>query len=194
MVPQYRTMVKYTLYYCRDIYSFTIEKQEIYAMRRIVLAAAVIAAILTTNSCKKTQEKQSLTKEVSFKKEGELSLMKAETDSVVATLDIEIADDAYETETGLMYRKSMQDDRGMLFVFDDEIRRSFYMKNTEFALDIIFINSKNEIVSIQKNAQPLDQTSLPSEAPAMLVLEVNAGLSDQWTLEPGDKIRWRVIN
>ena len=68
------------------------------------------------------------------------------------------------------------------------------MKNTEFALDIIFINSKNEIVSIQKNAQPLDQTSLPSEAPAMLVLEVNAGLSDQWTLEPGDKIRWRVIN
>ena len=194
MVPQYRTMVKYTLYYCRDIYSFTIEKQEIYAMRRIVLAAAVIAAILTTNSCKKTQEKQSLTKEVSFKKEGELSLMKAETDSVVATLDIEIADDAYETETGLMYRKSMQDDRGMLFVFDDEIRRSFYMKNTEFALDIIFINSKNEIVSIQKNAQPLDQTSLPSEAPAMLGLEVNAGLSDQWTLEPGDKIRWRVIN
>ncbi|AVI49992.1 hypothetical protein C5O00_01945 [Pukyongia salina] len=163
-------------------------------MRRIVLAAAVLAAILTTNSCKKTQEKQSLTKEVSFKKEGELSLMKAETDSVVATLDIEIADDAYETETGLMYRKSMQDDRGMLFVFDDEIRRSFYMKNTEFALDIIFINSKNEIVSIQKNAQPLDQTSLPSEAPAMLVLEVNAGLSDQWTLEPGDKIRWRVIN
>jgi len=163
-------------------------------MRIIVLAAAVLAAILTTNSCKETQEKQSLTKEVSFKKEGELSLMKAETDSVVATLDIEIADDAYETETGLMYRKSMQDDRGMLFVFDDEIRRSFYMKNTEFALDIIFINSKNEIVSIQKNAQPLDQTSLPSEAPAMLVLEVNAGLSDQWTLEPGDKIRWRVIN
>ncbi|KAA3623355.1 MAG: DUF192 domain-containing protein [Flavobacterium sp.] len=163
-------------------------------MKRIVLAAAVLAAILTMNSCKETQEKKSLTKEVSFKKEGELSLLKAETDSIVARLDIEIADDDYETETGLMYRKSMQDDRGMLFVFDDEIRRSFYMKNTEFALDIIFINSKNEIVSIQKNAKPLDQTSLPSEAPAMMVLEVNAGLSDQWKLEPGDKIQWRVIN
>ncbi len=163
-------------------------------MKRIMLTAAFLAAFLTMNSCKETQEKKSLTKEVNFKKEGELSLLKAETDSIVASLDIEIADDAYETETGLMYRKSMQDDRGMLFVFDDEIRRSFYMKNTEFSLDIIFINSKNEIVSIQKNAKPLDQTSLPSEAPAMLVLEVNAGLSDQWTLEPGDKIQWRVLN
>jgi uncharacterized membrane protein (UPF0127 family) len=163
-------------------------------MKRVVLAAAVLAAVIATQGCKETQEGKSLTKEVSFKKEGELSLMKAETDSVVASLDIEIADDEYETETGLMYRKSMQDDRGMLFVFDDEIRRSFYMKNTEFALDIIFINSRNEIVSIQKNAKPLDQSSLPSEAPAKMVLEVNAGLSDKWTLEPGDKIQWRVMN
>jgi hypothetical protein len=88
----------------------------------------------------------------------------------------------------------MQDDRGMLFIFEDEIRRSFYMKNTEFALDIIFINGENEIVNIQKNAQPLDQTSLPSAAHAKYVLEVNAGLSDKWNLEDGDKIDWSRSN
>ena len=119
-----------------------------------------------------------------------MSIKKATNDSLVAQLDIEIAQGEYETQTGLMYRKSMLDNRGMLFIFDTEIRRSFYMKNTEFALDIIFINSEQKIVSIQKNAQPLDQTSLPSEGPNMYVLEVNAGLTDQWGLSAGDVVVW----
>ena len=78
----------------------------------------------------------------------------------------------------------------MLFIFPDEQPRSFYMKNTEFSLDIIFIDAEKEIVSIQKNAKPLDQRSLPSEGPSQYVLEVNAGLSNQWNLEAGDRIDW----
>ena len=163
-------------------------------MKRSLMLAAILCLCLVLKSCNETKENKSITKEVSFQKEGELTLMKANTDSVVASLDIEIAEGEYETQTGLMYRKSMQDDRGMLFVFDDEIRRSFYMKNTEFALDIIFINGENEIVNIQKKAQPLDQTSLPSMAPAKYVLEVNAGLCDKWGLESGDKIDWSRSN
>jgi uncharacterized membrane protein (UPF0127 family) len=62
------------------------------------------------------------------------------------------------------------------------------MKNTKIPLDIIYINADKKIVSIQKNAKPLDETSLPSEAPAKYVLEINAGLSDQWNLQSGDKI------
>lgn len=163
-------------------------------MKRLLMIAAIICLCFAVNSCDETKEKKSITREVRFQKEGELMLMKASNDSVVATIDIEIAEGEYETQTGLMYRKSMQDDRGMLFIFEDEIRRSFYMKNTEFALDIIFINGENEIVNIQKNAQPLDQTSLPSAAPAKYVLEVNAGLSDKWNLEDGDKIDWSRSN
>ena len=68
------------------------------------------------------------------------------------------------------------------------------MKNTEFSIDIIYINSKKEIVNIQKNAKPFDQSSLPSNAPAMYVLEVNSGLSDSWGLEIGDQIDWNIIN
>ena len=77
---------------------------------------------------------------IELKKEGEIKIRKATSDSIIATLDIEIADDDYSTQTGLMYRKSMEDDQAMLFIFEEEIPRAFYMKNTQFALDIIFIN------------------------------------------------------
>lgn len=161
-------------------------------MKRLFFYVVLVSVLTNAGSCKeKTQTV--LTKEVTFTKEGELLIKKAVNDSLLAKLDIEIADDEYQTETGLMYRKSMEDRQAMLFVFKDEIKRSFYMKNTEFALDIIFINRALKVVSIQKNARPLDYTSLPSAAPALLVLEVNAGLTDQWNLLPGDKIEWNSI-
>ncbi len=163
-------------------------------MRNRWIAAILLSMMLQSYSCKKTSENKSLTKEVSFTKEGELTLKKATNDSIVATLDIEFANTEYETQTGLMYRRAMQIDRGMLFIFENEIRRSFYMKNTEFALDIIFLNSDYEIVSIQKNAKPFDKSSLPSDAPAKYVLEINAGLSDQWGLEVGDLIEFSKLS
>ncbi|MEO6346361.1 MAG: DUF192 domain-containing protein [Aquaticitalea sp.] len=123
-----------------------------------------------------------------FKKEGELTLKKVKSDSIIKALDIEIADDDYQTQTGLMYRESMEDNQGMLFVFPIADYHSFYMKNTLISLDIIYIDSNKKIVSIQKNAKPLDETSLPSSAPAQYVLEINAGLSDAWNLEVGDYI------
>ena len=129
---------------------------------------------------------------ISFKKEGELKLKKATTDSIITTLDIEIADDDYSTQTGLMYRKSMKQNQGMLFIFPGSAYRSFYMKNTEIPLDIIYISEDKHIVSIQKNAKPFDETSLPSESPAKYVLEVNGGLSDLWNLEKGDLIEYQT--
>lgn len=159
-------------------------------MKKRMIAAILVGMMFQSYGCKDTSEKKILTKEVTFTKEGELTLKKATTDSVVAQLDIEFAESEYETQTGLMYRKSMQPNRAMLFIFEDESQRSFYMKNTEFALDIIYINSAYKIVSIQKNAQPFDKSSLPSQAPAKYVLEVNAGQSDQWGLEAGDVIQF----
>jgi uncharacterized protein len=163
-------------------------------MKLYLYSLAITAILFSAESCKKTtQETKVLTKEVGFTKEAEGVLKKAKTDSILAKLELEIAEGDYETQTGLMYRKSMQPDRGMLFIFPNEQRRSFYMKNTEFSLDIIYLNAKNQVVSIQKNAQPLDLTSLPSEAPATYVLEVNAGLSDQWGLEAGDVLDWEKV-
>ncbi|WP_299360996.1 DUF192 domain-containing protein [Winogradskyella sp.] len=127
---------------------------------------------------------------VSFKKEGVLHLKKSGSDSITKTLDIEIADNEYETQTGLMYRTELGIQQGMLFVFPDMQMRSFYMKNTKIPLDIIYIGEDKTIVSFQKNTKPFDETSLPSEVPAKYVLEINAGLSDEWQLEVGDTIEF----
>jgi uncharacterized membrane protein (UPF0127 family) len=152
-------------------------------MRTLLILLMILAV-----SCKEENTKKVLTKEVSFTKEGTLELRATANDSVLAVLEIEIAEDDYEVQTGLMYRKSMRNDRGMLFVFPDERPRSFYMKNTEFALDIIFLDAQKRVVNVQTDAQPLDPTSLPSTGPAMYVLEVNAGLTEQWGLKAGDEM------
>ena len=140
-------------------------------------------------SCKK--EKKAIKPiEIAFKKEGELTLYKSISDSIVATIDIEIADTDYDTQTGLMYRNSMEDNQGMLFVFPTMRERFFYMKNTKIPLDLIYLDNNKQIVSFQENARPLDEGSLPSKVPAQYVLEVNAGLADKWLLEIGDRIEY----
>lgn len=159
-------------------------------MKKKIIAAILVGMMLQSYGCKDSSGNKILTKEVTFTKEGELSLKKAETDSVIAQLQIEFARTEYETQTGLMYRKSMQDDQGMLFIFEDEILRSFYMKNTEFPLDIIYLDGNKKVVSIQKKAVPFDKSPLPSEAPAKYVLEVISGLSDKWGLEAGDVMEY----
>ena len=75
-------------------------------MKKYFISAAVIAAIILSESCRQKNPKV-LTQEVIFKKEGELHLKKAKSDSTLAQLNIEIADDEYQTQTGLMYRESM---------------------------------------------------------------------------------------
>lgn len=145
-------------------------------------------------SCKEEKKHSKVTRvEIAFKKEGDLSLFKASNDSLIKHLDIEIADDEYQTQTGLMYRKSMKNSQGMLFIFPDSQYRYFYMRNTEIPLDIIYIDKNLTIVSIQKNAKPFDETSLPSEGPAKYVLEINGGLSTTWNLEKGDKIEFSKL-
>ncbi len=151
----------------------------------------LLISLCILNSCKDEPKKVIKTEPVAFKKEGELTLYRAETDSVLAQLNIEIADNGYETETGLMYRQEMEDNQGMLFVFPDETMHSFYMKNTEFPLDLIFIKSDMSVASFQENAQPLSEASLSSKVPIQYVLEVNAGLVDEWGLEVGDSICYK---
>ncbi len=150
--------------------------------------------ILSVLNCKEDQPIKSKDKVVvSFKKEGVLKLKKADSDSIIKTLDIEIADNDYETQTGLMYRTKLETNHGMLFIFPNVQIRSFYMKNTKIPLDIIYINGNKTIVSFQKNAKPFDETSLPSDSPSKYVLEINGGLSDAWQLAIGDRISFEAL-
>lgn len=150
-----------------------------------IVSLSSTLVIGVTTSCKE-EPKTIKQAKVSFKKEGELQLKKAANDSIIAELDIEIADNEFETQTGLMYRETMKPNHGMLFIFPDSRPRSFYMKNTRIPLDLIYLNSEKKVVSFQENAKPFDESSLPSNAAAKYVLEVNAGLAKQWQLEVGD--------
>ena len=149
----------------------------------------VLLFVLSFAACKETAPKQAIeTPEVSFTKEGELQVFRTEKDSILAHLDIEIADSDYETQTGLMYRSGMAKNQAMLFIFDDNRMHSFYMKNTEFPLDILFINEDLKIVSYKENAQPLDESGISSVYPIRYVLEVNSGLTKELGIAVGDSI------
>jgi len=150
-----------------------------------LLILLCVAVVFT--SCDSDQNKKIKTPEMTFTKEGQLTLSKASGEDVV-TLDVEFAETNYERETGLMHRTSMKENQAMLFVFSAEFPRKFFMKNTHIPLDIIYLDANKKIVSFQENAKPMDETGLPSEVPAMYVLEVNAGLADKWLLEIGDFI------
>ncbi|WP_055442794.1 DUF192 domain-containing protein [Lacinutrix himadriensis] len=162
-------------------------------MKLRIFATTILCATLFLSACKE-QKKDIAPIEVSFTKEGSLTIYKAATDSIVARLDIEIADTDYDVQTGLMYRNSMQKTQGMLFVFPTMRERFFYMKNTRIPLDLIYLDNNKHIVSFQENAVPFDEASLPSRVPAQYVLEINAGLSEKWLLEVGDRIEYTEIN
>lgn len=142
-------------------------------------------------ACDNEKKSENLeTDPIIFSKEGEVYLIKASGDTL-KKLDVELAKTDYEHQTGLMYRESMQDEQGMLFIYNSERERSFYMKNTYIPLDIIYYAADSSLVSIQKNATPRDETSLPSEGPAQYILEINGGLSDQWGIEDGDRFSFQ---
>ena len=152
------------------------------------LFISLIFSVCFYTSCKNKKE-ENLTKTPVFKEEAGLSIVRG--DSTLIQLNIELAQTEYEIQTGLMYRPSMLNNQGMLFIFPEAAPRAFYMKNTLMPLDIIFFDEDSTLVSIQHNAKPFNEASLPSEAPAQFVLEINAGLSKAWQLQKGDKIYWQ---
>ncbi|MEM6684416.1 MAG: DUF192 domain-containing protein [Bacteroidota bacterium] len=150
----------------------------------------LLCIVVTFVACKESSSNKTVkTADIKFTKEGELTLTKAD-DTDIVTLDVEFAETNYERETGLMYRKSMEEKQAMLFIFESSRPQSFYMKNTYIPLDIIYLDENKKIVSFQKNAQPLNEQGLPSVQPAMYVLEINAGLADKWSLAVGDTMNF----
>lgn len=147
----------------------------------IVLACAALVG------CKDNKSNTISETPVTFTKEAEGAIYKGDS-LLIDGLEIEVADTPYERQTGLMYRESMKEKQGMWFVFKEEAPRAFYMKNTLMTLDIIYADKQGKVVSIVKNADPLNESSLPSEGPAMYVLELNGGSSDKWNIEVNDSI------
>ena len=90
-------------------------------------------------------------------------------------LSLEIADNEQKRSYGLMNRKDMKPNSGMLFIWKDSQIRNFWMKNTHFNLDLFFLNHQGEIIEIYKNAKAFDETNIKSKEKVKYVLEMNAG-------------------
>jgi uncharacterized membrane protein (UPF0127 family) len=101
---------------------------------------------------------------------------------------VELAADEASRERGLMFRKELDDDRGMLFLFDDEGEHSFWMKNTLIPLDMIFVDDGGRVTGFVERAQPLNLRPR-SGGTSRYVLEVPGGWVARRGIRVGDRMR-----
>ncbi len=111
------------------------------------------------------------------------------TASGIHEFSVEVMRTAPQRQHGLMFRRFLPQDRGMLFIFDDERPIAMWMKNTYLPLDMVFIAQSGRVVGIAENAEPLSEKIIPSGAPVYGVLEVNAGVAAKIGLKIGDTLR-----
>ena len=97
---------------------------------------------------------------------------------------------AQEQAKGLMFRTSLGDDEGMIFLRNPPDRASFWMRNTVIPLDIVYVGLDRRIMNIAANAVPYDETPLYSAGPTLAVFEINGGLAARLGIKPGDKVEW----
>ena len=100
---------------------------------------------------------------------------------------VEIADSEKERAQGLMYRSELGAKEGMLFVFDDEARRNFWMKNTLIPLSIAYISASGTVNEIH-DMRPQSLDDVASKLPAMYALELNRGAFEKFGVSVGDKL------
>jgi uncharacterized protein len=116
---------------------------------------------------------------------GELSTVDVPIGS--KTFQLEVAKTQADLEKGLMERDSMPADHGMLFVFQKEEELSFWMKNTRFSLDILYLDHNDKVVSIHQ-MQKYDLTSVSSDYPAKYAIELNLGATNAAGIHVGDVV------
>jgi uncharacterized protein len=105
-----------------------------------------------------------------------------------ATVAVEVASTGPQREVGLMFRKHLDDNAGMIFVFPDASPRNFWMHNTPIPLDMIFADSKGVVTGIVANAEPYSDKILGVAGNSEYVLEVNGGFCAKNGIKPGDKM------
>ena len=157
----------------------------------LLLAFSItLAPACSTDNGEDAPSASSDTTSIPFDNEGQLAFVQ-DRDTLVL-IDLEIAESDSAQKRGMMQREGFPNETsGMLFPFEEERKRSFWMANTPLSLDLFFINADSQIVRIKKYAQPNSASSIPSQAPAQYVLETGAGFADSYGIVEGDRVRWR---
>jgi uncharacterized membrane protein (UPF0127 family) len=166
-----------------------------FPVKNILAVISITITFFVNFGCQKNVDNTKIettteAEKLKFVKQGEV-YFQDKNKTLIKQVDVEIADNDERRHLGLMFRERMDENQGMLFIFDNEEPEGFYMKNTIIPLDIIFINSKKEIVKAYKNTTPFSEKDLESVKPAIYVVEVNAGFMDKYNIKEGDFIDWR---
>jgi hypothetical protein len=106
---------------------------------------------------------------------------------------VEIADSPAETERGLMNRRELGADRGMLFDFGEPRETGMWMKNTLIPLDMLFIDTDGTVLAIAENARPHSERIISPGFPVKAVLEINGGKAAALGIRPGDRVQHRIF-
>ena len=141
-----------------------------------------------TEPAEESRDASATVASIPFRVDGTLSFLRG--DDPIVEINIEIADTDSARTRGLMERRGLPERSGMLFIFDDEAMRSFWMANTPLALDILFADADSQILTVRKYTRPMSPQSVTSTAPARFVVEVPAGFSDSHGIVEGDNVRW----
>ena len=129
---------------------------------------------------------------IDFQHEGDLYILPSDMHDTLH-VKLEFAETDTEMMQGLMYRSSMNDDEGMLFVYPYSQEMNFWMKNTQIPLDLIYFDDTGEIVDLSENAIPFSEQNIYSRVLSRFVLEVNGGFCEDNYIIIGDKVKWEKI-
>jgi uncharacterized protein len=121
--------------------------------------------------------------------EATLEPLEIATSTGPHSFSVEVMRTDEQRARGLMNRRFMAQDRGMLFDFKREEPVAMWMKNTYLSLDMVFIDKSGKVVNIAENTEPLSERIIPSAGPVLAVLELNAGTARRIGLKPGDRLR-----
>jgi hypothetical protein len=151
----------------------------------LLLGLALFVAACSSESSRQSDAALAPT----FTKEGTLTFLRPDG-TALRTIDVEFAETEAERTRGLMRRRSMGYDKGMLFLFDDASTAGMWMKNTPLPLDVIFVAPDSTVINVVKRTKPFSLDPIQPTAPKKYVVEVRAGFADRFGITPDTRIRW----
>ncbi|GGK18320.1 DUF192 domain-containing protein [Salinarimonas ramus] len=151
-------------------------RNRFFAHARGLAAAALVALAMLAAAAQRPLSAQ------------ELQPLVIVTDEGRHDFQVELAATPEERARGLMFRRSMPQDQGMLFDFQRVQPLAMWMRNTYISLDMLFIDADGTIVRIAQNTEPLSERTIPSGQPVLSVLELNGGVTSRLGIEPGDRV------
>lgn len=125
--------------------------------------------------------------------EGPLSPLTIQTKKGPVHFEVEVAKTAEERQVGLMYRRTMAEDHGMLFDFGGDTDVSMWMKNTYIPLDMVFVRSDGTVHRVEHDTTPFSEAIIQAGAPVRYVIELGAGVAAKRGIERGDKVEHAIL-